>query len=53
MKNFFKPFENILGPDFDFGVNLRKQGLLNFVDNSIHCEHLNQKGSVTELLKLL
>lgn len=49
MKNFFKPFENILGPDFDFGINLRKQGLLNFIDHSIHCEHLNLKGSVTVL----
>ena len=27
MKNIFKPYDKILGPDFDFGINLRQRGL--------------------------
>lgn len=43
IKNFFKPFENILGPDVDFGINLRRRGLNNYIDHSIHCDHLSKK----------
>lgn len=46
IKNLFKPFENILGPDFDFGINLRRWGLKNYIDHSIHCDHLNKKETI-------
>jgi len=47
MKNVFKPFDSILGPDVDFGINLRKQGLINYIDHSIQCQHLTKKESIT------
>lgn len=47
LKNLFKPFDKILGPDFDFGINLRKQGLKNYIDHSIQCQHLTKKYIIT------
>lgn len=36
----FKSFDgNLLGPDVDFGVELRRQGVINYVDWSIKCTH--------------
>lgn len=47
MKNVFKPFDSILGPDVDFGINLRKQGFKNYIDHSIQCQHLAKKKTIT------
>lgn len=42
----FAPFENLLGPDFNFGITLRRQGYKNYIDQSIKCRHLTLKGEV-------
>ncbi len=46
LKNDFQPFGEILGPDVSFGINLRKQGLQNYVDHAIKCSHLTKKGEI-------
>lgn len=46
MKHYFKPFEDILGPDVDFGLTLRQQGYLNYIDHSLHCKHLTKRGEI-------
>lgn len=46
MDHQFKPFEDILGPDFDLGVGVRKQGYQNYVDHDIKCSHLTKKGVI-------
>jgi hypothetical protein len=44
----FKTFENnSLGPDVDFGITLRRQGLMNYTDYSIACKHLTNNGEIT------
>ncbi len=47
VKNFFKPFELVLGPDTDFGINLRQRGLRNYMDFSINCDHLSKQGKIS------
>lgn len=42
----FEPFESALGPDVAFGVHLRKEGLMNYVNNSIKCQHLTKRGAI-------
>lgn len=42
----FEPFEDVLGPDFNFGLQLRKEGYKNYIDYDIHCHHLTQKGAI-------
>lgn len=49
LDHFFKPFEDVLGPDVNFGIEMRKQGLKNYVDHSVRCAHLNLKGEITFL----
>jgi hypothetical protein len=49
MKSKFEPFDNILGPDVNFGIKLRQSGLKNYVDNSIKCKHLTKRGEITFL----
>jgi hypothetical protein len=41
LQHIFKPFGDILGPDVDFGIALRQQGLRNYIDYSVDCAHLN------------
>jgi len=43
----FLPFEDVLGPDVDYGLTMRRNGLINYVDNSVHCRHLMKKGEVS------
>lgn len=46
----FKPFENNdMGPDFDFGIELRRRGMMNYIDWSITTTHRTQKGDITLL----
>lgn len=42
-KHDFKPFETILGPDFNYGITLRQQGYKNYVVNDVVCKHLTKK----------
>lgn len=42
----FKPFEQSLGPDFQYGLTLRQQGLQNYMDQTIHCTHLTPKEDI-------
>jgi len=43
LNHTFKPFENNdLGPDVDFGITLRRNGLINYTDYSIKCIHLDK-----------
>jgi len=47
MSHTFKVYgENELGPDFDFGIELRKQGYFNKVHNLIKVKHLTKTGTV-------
>lgn len=47
VKHDFKPYENnTLGPDIDFGIQLRQQGMKNYIDWSIKCEHYNRNGGI-------
>lgn len=43
----FKPYDNILGPDFDFGISMRQAGYKNYIDKSIKCTHMTQKEDIT------
>lgn len=57
MSHEFKPFgNNQLGPDVDYGLELRKQGYINKVHNQILCTHLTKdkeiKFSNTEIVKV-
>jgi len=48
MMNYFKPFEiNSLGPDVQFGIELRRQGLENYADFDIKCIHKKKEGDIT------
>lgn len=46
----FKPYgengSNDLGPDVDYGITLRKMGLLNYADYSIKCAHKKGDGEL-------
>lgn len=45
MQHNYEPFMNgVLGPDTNFGIALRQQGLKNYVDWSIKCKHYSDKG---------
>lgn len=43
----FMPFEKILGPDFSFGLGLRKKGLVNYANMEIKCIHKTPKEDIT------
>lgn len=43
MKHTFEPYDNILGPDFNYGLWLRKEGYRNYAQFDVHCTHLTQK----------
>lgn len=45
-QHVFKPFDTILGPDFDFGLSLRQLGLNNKADFSVNCLHLTPKDKI-------
>jgi hypothetical protein len=48
LKHDFKPFgNNDLGPDVDFGIALRQQGLKNYIDWSVRCEHRTRDEVIT------
>jgi len=54
----FKPFErNALGPDFDFGIELRRAGHVNLVDWSVQCTHKTKDQDIrvfnTEVRKVI
>ena len=51
MLHNFKPFENLLGPDFDYGAELRRAGYKNYLDLSIKCRHLTQTEEITFMNK--
>lgn len=54
MDHNFTPFEDVLGPDVDFGVENRKQGYKNYIDYSIKCKHLTKHGEITfEKIKVI
>lgn len=42
----FVPFEDILGPDFTFGLVLTRLGYKNYVDFEVKCTHLTNKESI-------
>lgn len=48
MAHDFKPFDSgDLGPDFDYGIALRKQGYKNYTDWAITCNHHTKNGIVS------
>jgi hypothetical protein len=44
-KHAFKPWGDTLGPDFDMGIELRRQGYRNFIDWSVTVEHCKLDGT--------
>lgn len=46
IKHDFKPFEDALGPDVDFGLSLRRVGFFNYVDKSLRFRHLTKTGDL-------
>lgn len=42
----FQPFEDILGPDVQFGLRLAMSGYKNYVDWSVNCTHMTLKGDI-------
>lgn len=42
----FKPFEKILGPDFTFGLDLRRKGFMNYVNKYVKCIHKTPKEDI-------
>lgn len=48
MKHEFEPYLQVLGPDVNYGLALRKTGSTNYVDWSIKCEHYDQKGQLVK-----
>lgn len=52
----FQPFEEVLGPDFTFGLKLSLMGYRNYVDTMVRCEHMTPKGALdfenTDTLKI-
>jgi hypothetical protein len=57
ISHIFTPFENVLGPDFDWGIHLRQRGLQNYINHDIKCGHLTKKGEInfenTEVMELM
>lgn len=47
MAHEFKPFEDCLGPDADFGFALRRQGLNNYIDFDISVSHMDKDKELT------
>lgn len=47
IKHNFQPFENILGPDVNFGLELRKVGLKNYIDYTVKCKHITKRGDIS------
>lgn len=44
----FKPFENnAFGPDVDFGISLRRKGLINLADFTVKCVHKADNVDIT------
>lgn len=50
MSHEFKPFDhNGMGPDFNYGIELRKNGLMNYIDWSIQTVHKTKQGDISLL----
>lgn len=50
IKHEFKPYgRDVLGPDVEFGLNLRREGYKNYIDWSLICKHMRSDGSALEL----
>jgi len=47
MDHNFAPLDDVLGPDVNFGLNLRRKGLDNYINYDIKCIHLTQKEPIT------
>lgn len=47
MLHNFKPYEDLLGPDFNYGIELRRAGYKNYMDVSIKCRHITQTEEIT------
>ena len=43
IKHNFQSFQDILGPDVNFGIEMRRQGFDNYVDFRVNCTHLTPK----------
>lgn len=46
-KHNFVPFENILGPDTEYGISLRQQGYQNYCIQNLQCGHMTRKETIT------
>lgn len=46
MRHRFEPLENALGPDVNFGLWLRREGMRVLIDQSIRCIHMTKKDDI-------
>lgn len=46
LKHTFEPYEDVLGPDFNLGLSLRRQGLINYMDFGVKVTHLTKDGNL-------
>lgn len=46
LRHNFAPFNEAIGPDVGFGIDLRRQGLNNYVDFSVRCTHMTVKEKI-------
>ena len=42
----FNPFDKILGPDFSYGLNLKREGFSNYVNFDVKCVHKTAKEDI-------
>lgn len=49
MQHNFLPYEDILGPDVDFGIKLRQAGLKNYINYDLKCKHVTKRGDINFL----
>lgn len=50
LKHTFKPFDiNGMGPDVDYGIALRQQGLVNYIDWRVTTTHKSKQGDINLL----
>lgn len=47
MRHTFEPYENTLGPDFNFGLSMRQSGLMNYVDFNVPVDHQTKRETIS------
>lgn len=46
IKHTFAPYDEILGPDVEYGICLRTEGHKNYINFAVNCLHLTKRGEI-------